>query len=356
MASGELASPPYSRRVLTPLVVRALHFGSVLDRFLIVNVVSVAALTGLVFVLTTRLAVCASSDPQRSNAAGVIAASLVVLNPFVWHVIWTYPALTDELSLALGLGWLLVLTGTRTWVSWLSIPLAVLTVLCREAWGPPMLLALFACWLLLPARRALEATNAAVVLAAGVATLHMPMVPGPLTDSFATVARRQLDAHFTTTEGLARFLWMGAAGLGFVVLLGVVMRKAPGTRSLAGVVLALAAGHIVMAVLGGTDTDRILVPAAALLTALALGAVARVRAADPALAVAVLASLAVWQPWHRVSSDPNLWLKTFGVHAIAWEDMRAKLSGDALLLCIVVLIAAGLIVRASSVNAPSTRR
>lgn len=352
MAAGELAFPPYSRRPLTPLLVHSLHFGSVLDRFLIVNLLAAAVATVLVFFLTRRLAV--GSGMQRANAAAVIAASLVALNPFVWHMAMTYPALTDNLALALGLGWLVVLTGSRPW---LSVALAPLTVLCREAWAPPILLALVVCWLVLPALRELWATNAALVIAAGLAALNMPELPGGQTRSFVTVANEQLRDHFTTQQGLSRFLWMSAAGLGFVVLLVVVRRQETRTRSLTAVAVALAGGHIAMAVVGGTDTDRLLVPAFAILTAVALGAVARVRAADPALAVAILASLAVWHPWRIVNPSPAFWLRSFGVHAIPWVEMREELNRGVRRLAIVAVIAGILAIvmlvsRRRSVNGP----
>ena len=344
MAAGRLVAEPFSRRPVAPLLVRAIPAGSVIHRFMAVDVVSIAVAAGLLFVLTRRVARELCSDPRRSNAGGVVAASLLVLNPWVWHAAMTYPALTDPLSLALGLGWLVALVGNRPWM---SLALAGPTVLCREAWAPPMLLALVVCWFLMSDHRPVWVANAALVIEASALALNLPrlQVPGP---SYTTVANTQIQEHFATFQGFARFSWMAAAGLGFVALLGVVLmpvawRRGAGARALIGVVLALAAGHVVMAVLGGSDMDRLLVPAAALLTAVTVGTVARFRTLDAAAAVAVLASLIVWQPWRRVPADPKLWLNTFGIHAISWNEMRAKLIEDLQLLLLLVLTVAAIV-------------
>src|SRR5581483_774671 len=247
MAMGHRGILPYNRRILTPAIVRLLHFGPVTARFLMLDAVALFASAALTFALVRRLALRRRSTAGRAASAGVVAASLVLLAPSTWHLAFSYPALTDETALALGLAWIALVDSRH----WSSIAFAAAVTLCREAWGPPIMIGMAVAVVLCPRNRRLWFGNiAASVLALGVGFTQPVSGIGFSGPSGLPLVGHMLRVHFSSPHGVAIAVWMTVSGLGFVCGLlprfGATAYPDRITRVIAGVAL----GHFLLAYIG----------------------------------------------------------------------------------------------------------
>ena len=295
-ARGERIAPPYSRRPLVPLLVRGLRVGTVLDRFVAVNLIGLAVAAWLVGVLVLRLA----GDAARSRAlpAAVVAGCLVLLQPLTVHGAFAYPAATDSVALALALGWLVLLLGGRPW---LSLPVAVLLVLTREAWGTVVVAVVVVDALLDRSRWRLAVATSFACAGAVLVDFLQPSVGTSM--STVQVVKTWLRAHFGSGGGLARLVWMTVTGLGLVPLLLVARSSWRVPRRPLALLLTAALLNAVLAVIGGNDTARLLLPTMALALVLALAAVARSPRLDLPLVALALGCVALWRPWSVAPTD-----------------------------------------------------
>jgi hypothetical protein len=303
-ARAERIAPPYSRRPLVPLLVRALRLGSVLDRFLVVDLVALAVAAWLVGVLVLRLA--GEASRSRALAAAVVAGCLVLLQPLTVHAAIAYPAQTDSVALALALAWLALLLGGRPW---LSLPVAVLLVLARESWGPVVVAVVVVDALLDRSRWRLAVVTSVAALGAVAVDLVQPFAGTSM--SAVQVVKTWLRAHVGSGGGLARLFWMTLTGLGLVPLLLVARSSWRVPRRPLALLATAALANAVLAVVGGNDTARLLLPTMAVALALALAAVARAPRLDLPLVALAVGCVALWRPWTVAPTDVDGFLAYF---------------------------------------------
>jgi hypothetical protein len=324
VAEGEAVPGPFSRRPLVPWLVRALSAGPVLDRFLAVDVVALGAAAALTALLVSRLA--PDAPRARRRGLGVVVACVLLLQPLTAHAAFAYPAQTDAVALALALGWLVLLLDRR----WASLPMAVLLCLAREAWGP-VVVAVVAVDVLLDRSRWRVAV-ATVAGAAGAVLVDLTRPTVGDAQSYPEVVRHWLATHLGSGGGAARLGWMVLTGLGLVPLL-LLARRVPRDRSLALLGTA-AAVNAVLAVVGGNDTARLLLPTFAVLLALTGAAVAREPRYDLALGLLVAGTLALWRPWTVPPTETTAFLGYFTPYYSAAGVFTRRLVLDATVACV----------------------
>lgn len=81
MATGSRGIAPFNRRILVPATVRALHFGTLAQRFRFVDLVSLAVIALGVGVLAGRLARSFGKSMSAARKAAVLAGALTLLAP-----------------------------------------------------------------------------------------------------------------------------------------------------------------------------------------------------------------------------------------------------------------------------------
>ncbi len=306
-AAGAEVNSPYSRRPLVPWLVQHDPWGGELQRFLTVDLVGVAVSAVLMALLVRRLCGQGVEAPRRS-AAALIGVCLLLLTPFALRFALTYPANTDEVSLALGLALVLVVLRERLW---LSVPVAFACTLAREQWGAVVVM-LAVLDLLWTRRRPLaRAALAGAGIGGLVFDFSRPNYGGE--PPMGAVVRQYLEAHFASLGGLEQTAWMAVTGFGLVPLLALVGRRRSAHRRDTFVVAVVSVLQIALAVSGGDDTARILMPGAILLTALAVAAVARARSPrrDAVLVALVAGTIAIWRPWVIAPVPGDAWLDWF---------------------------------------------
>ena len=317
MAEGHGAVSPFNRRVLAPFVVRNIHVDSVLHRFWMVDALSVVGAAILLGLICQRLL---DAHPARLHAA-VIAGALYLLNAWTWHIFVSYPALTDELAMVVLLGWLMAIL--RGWMA-IGGVLALLAVLAREAsFGPVFVAALVASWW---DRRAIASV---ITSAVGVVwVLALPAI-GPRNGIFSVI-QMSLHANLGTTGRITVTLWNLAFGLGFVCLLILARPSALGSSRDRIIIVSAVLPTIILAIVGGVDVDRIVLPAFALLTPLAVAMAVEANWLWP-LVFLEIASVLIWRPWNIVGASDPSFRSTFAVFDIPWAEERHRFLVDTLL-------------------------
>lgn len=343
MAKGSRVEEPFKMRILTPLIVRvtAPLGGTVVDRFLVVNVIAILLLMGLCGALAASLAVAVGCGRDRAITAGSVTAALCALNPWTWHFVLSYPALTDVVALTIGLGWAAAFTarGDR----WYAVPLAALAVLAREAWLLPILVTLVVAGRLYRRSRVFLVVNGVAAVAAYVAVFLAPSLESDYS-AFGEL-KQSLRANFTSGSGVLKLGWLVVFGLGFVWLC-LCARGSKVVRHERAVVLLLLAGlHFGLALVGGGDTDRLLLPSAMILSVVALARVAEDPRLDPLTGLLVAATVLIWRPWHIVTPDvPGFWA-FWGARDLTATQLVHRIMSDALLLVVPALGMLGWLVR-----------
>jgi hypothetical protein len=346
MARGQLAPTPFSRRPLTPELVHLLHVGPLLDRFLGVDLIMFVLAVTCTAALVRHL--CVGLSTARANSAAVIAASVTVTTPFTLHFLLTYRANSDISSLALGLLWLLLMLRKSPW----SALAAAGACLAREEWAPIVILACGVDLLDGRGRWRLDASNflaATVALAVDYWWPHTTQTSA----SMLQVMHEWFGAHFIAPGGLERLSWMLLVGLGIIPLLLIPALRAVARRDTL-LILTIAAGGIFLAIAGGDDTSRIVLPSAIALTVLAIASVAHAKKAvlDVALAVALVGSTLIWRPWSITPRATTAWLSFFEPYYLGNGSFDLRYNADTKITAIsvaIMIIAAS----ASFVHRPS---
>lgn len=341
MAKGHATILPYNHRVLTPWLVHLLEpvGGSILSRFLFIDLLAAALAAGAVAVLIHRF--------TDNRGAAVAGGALLLLNPWTWHISLSYPALTDETALALGLWWLVVVLGDR--LQPLAVPLAAAAVLARESWLAPIAVV---CLLLALDRTRDRRLLVATVIAAGGAGAYAFLrhsAPGAADwtgASFLPTARHWISSNFDGARNIARYVWFLAGGLGFFPLLlwgrfRVLFRDAR-RRAL----LAVAAVQILLATVGGGDTNRLLLPAFAVTLVLVIDLVHWRPDLRWAFALVAVATAAIWDPWRVTGPHQQQFIHAWGQRVLGWTAMDRIMLRDALVSAIPVAAAVLLVHRA----------
>jgi hypothetical protein len=317
MAAGHAGYSPFSRRVLVPWLVGLLHFGSVIDRFRIVDGVAVLGIAAIVAVLVLAVAreLGATRNATWWMAGG--AGAISVATPFAVRYVVFNPAYTDAVALAFGTAALATITwrpaGARVWVKRCAAAIfTALAVLSREAWLLPLVGATIVfgdgepgvAW-----TRRLEAMAPVAVVGAGAFLIDLlHPYAGPRYDQLAESATL-LERYLLHAGGTAALAWSLLFAVGLLPIWLVL--SAPRLRRLrqAPVSLAVAAAaliHMVQAALGGGEISRVAWPAGICMLVLAAGwtATAPRRAIGPAL-VALVGSLVIWRPWVVIHSTAD---------------------------------------------------
>ena len=304
MARGITAEHPYSRRLLLPALARALSWTGmrIPDAFLVLNLVAFV----VILVIAARLALYVADRAgvgQERWSFAVIAASLLVIAPLGFRWIWYYPALVDPAAAALGLAWLIVATSGDRRCHITAVVLAFLTVLCRDAWAPLIIITAIVILIVrIPRRRADLAVAGATVVAVGVALwlgARSPGLPNSVTDDTVGYARSQI-AHFTQTrQGLEELLFDLIFGLGLiplVLLTGGALRRRVGHDVRLTAAVSVAVATIVIAPPEGLDVSRYVLFGAAPIVFAFVARAGGSRRAAATLFILLAASAGFWRP------------------------------------------------------------
>lgn len=293
MARGEPGAPPFQRRVLMPALVRGLQGDDRLAGFRAVALSAVAAGavgTGLV---GARVARCCGAGRGPARLAGVLSGALVPAMPHGTRLAVQMPVFNDQLSVAAGTLWLLL--GPRRHP--LASPAAALAAgLTREQW---VLVVGTVLPLLGRSRPVLAAHLAALAIATGV-VLAQPAGPGSEVYPPRLALRR-----LASREGFVEVLWgLGFAGGLLPVLLPAALRqvrgRCGGCPTLAAL-LRVVAVQTALALVGGSDTPRLVHGALPFLTAATVGVAA--AEGDRRLAPVLAGTLALWRPLTRLAGS-----------------------------------------------------
>jgi hypothetical protein len=305
MARGAEAQGPFNRRVLAPFVVRLLHFGSVEARFLLLDFVGTILTAALAGVIAARIA-----DRRRPEAA-VITASIVLLFPFMWQLAVVYPVNTDISAAALGFAWVASIIRNRP--GWVAPPLlAAAAVLTRESWVVPIALA---CAVLAWSRRDIMwrmLPSVPAALAAFFFALSQPELPGPDTGFFGTF-KYWIHRDFGSFGDITLFAWFVIMGLGLTWLILVTRWRWVLGDWRRRTLLAVALGHAVLAVIGGGDTDRLLLDAGIALTAVAVAALADGQVPLAPFTALLAGTVILWRPWYVSLTSASGFLDYWGM-------------------------------------------
>ena len=339
MASGALATTPYSRRPLVPWIVRfVVRPGTLLERFLVVDIVALVVAAAVMGALVSHL----TRDVEhlwRRRSGIAVGMCILAVTPWTLRFSLSYPSNTDAGALALGLCFVLLVMRDRIW---LAVLVGFAACLAREEWG--VIVIVVAVVDLGCTRRRLLA-RASIVVAGVVGLLidfSLPNLGGepPMT----AVIAQWLTTHFLSASGLERTLWMVITGLGLVPLLALVHSHRVAHFRDAALIGAASVTLLGVAFAGGDDSERVMLPAAMLLTALALSMVVRARSTRLDLALLVLTggSIAVWRPWAVAPLPPTAWLTWFTPYYESSQvfDQRLTLDGS---LAAGALVLAGLL-------------
>ena len=293
MARGEPGAPPFQRRVLMPALVRGLQGDDRLSGFRAVALSAVAAGAIGTGLLGARVARSCGVGRSEARLAGVLSGALVPAMPHSTRMAVQMPVFNDQLSVAAGALWLLLGPSRR---HPLASPAALAAGLTREQW---ILVVGTVLPLLGRSRPVLAAHLAALAIATGV-VLAQPAGPGSEVYPPRLALRR-----LASREGFVEVLW----GLGFAngllpVLLPAALRRVRGRcadRPTLAALLRVVAAQTALALVGGSDTPRLVHGALPFLTAATVGVA--VAEGDRRLAPVLAGTLAGWRPLTRLAGS-----------------------------------------------------
>lgn len=293
MARGEPGAPPFQRRVLMPMLVRGLQGDDRLAGFRAVALSAVAAGAIVTGLLGARVACSCGAGRSEARLAGALSGALVPAMPHCTRMAVQMPVFNDQLSVAAGALWLLLGPCRR---HPLASPAALAAGLTREQW---VLVVGTVLPLLGRSRPVLAAHLTALAIATGV-VLAQPAGPGSEVYPPGLALRR-----LVSREGLVEVLW----GLGFTggllpVLLPAALRRVRGRCAdcpTLAALLRVAGVQTALALVGGSDTPRLLHGALPFLTAATVGVAAAER--DRRLAPVLAGTLALWRPLTRLAGS-----------------------------------------------------
>jgi hypothetical protein len=303
MARGEPGTRPFHRRVLMPAMVRGLqrarsrHDIDAPEAFRAVALASVAAGAIGTGLLAARVARCCGASRTRCRLAGTVAGALVPAMPHSTRMTVQIPMFNDQLAVALGALWLLLAPSPR---QPLAPPAALAAALTREQWG----LVVAAVLPVLRRSRALPAAHlAALGTAAGVVLTRQPAADSEVYPP--ALALRRLASRQGATE-IGWGLWF-TGGL-LPVLLPAALRQAAGYPALAAL-LRVVAVQTCLALVGGSDTPRLLYGGLPFLTASTVGVATANR--DPRLTPVLAGTMALWRPLTRLAGSERAYEEHF---------------------------------------------
>lgn len=342
MAEGGLAHAPYHRRFLLPFAVRAIDFGNVVSRFVVINIVACTAIAVLTGLLTRRFAGLLHASEERTRSAPLFAGALTGFSVYTWRYTFMVPVNTDVAGAALVLAWLLIVTARGSRISLLSPFVAAMAVMTRDMNGPSLLAAALALLLLGRNCRLLAFLNALAIAAAAYVTTLIPAVPGS-TSSIEQILLGTARANFGSLQGVVIYVWLVATGLGFVAILALpTLRWALRPVFTPAWVLVLS-GVLIASFFGGT-TDRYLLAPMAVLVAMAVAYVASSPRWDTALLLLSVASVALWRPWLELSGDVEQILRVYNPYIQPWSVNSSHLLLDLRNIAIGVVVVGALMV------------
>ncbi len=346
MAEGQLAPAPFSRRVLTPAIVSVLGLSGA-HGFAIANLIALAA----VLILGIALIADGARSPrartgQRVAAASALGALAIVGHRDTLHLYLSYPALTDLFALAflLAVVWCTARAPTgRRWAIG-AVTAAVLAALTRENAGLAIVAGAVASTAIGLVPRRLGALLAAGAAIATVIAVAAPsLAASPDGDSAGAIVRWATE-NFTTRDGFIRFVVMACIGLTPAAGLVIVAIRNLTLDRISTVAAVFAGAFTAISVLGGGDTDRILMPAGILAAIICLR-LASLGTLRLGLAAVVVAAGLAWQaPWVDVGSTLDDWLAFW---AIRVAPMGAVVTYGVVPIAVgaAVLLAAALMLR-----------
>lgn len=309
MARGAEAQAPFNRRVLSPFIVRLLHFGSVEARFLLLDFVCTVLTAAFAAVIAARIA------HRRRPEVAVITASIVLLFPYLWQISVTDPVLTDSAAAAVGFAW--VATMVRNRPGWVAPPLlAAAAVLTRESWAVPIVLA---CAVLAWSRRDIKwrmLPSVSAALVALVFALSQPALPPPansLSTGFLSVSKHWIEVNFASLGHILLFAWSVLTGLGLMWLILVTKWRWVLGDWRQRTLIAVALGNAVLAVIGGGDTSRLLLDAGIALAAVVAAAVADGQVPLVPFTVLLAGTVVLWRPWYVTPTSARAYLDFWGL-------------------------------------------
>jgi hypothetical protein len=323
MLRGETVPEPFSRRVLLAFLAKRVETDG-LAGFWVVGILSLLATVAVTMFVAWRLRPASSPAIAYRLVPALLVGATVLSARNTFHLMATYPALSDPLGLFLLVAVVaLVVAPRRPSTQLLLLPVCFLAPLAREELAPVIAVSLVLAaamrltpWLVAIAASAASGAGAAVAFsqpdtgAGRCTTASGSVVDCP--SSVASTIHFWLDWDFGSWDGLFRFVVMLLIAFGpFVLLAGAVRPRS--YRSPAVWIFAVAAIFTVASIFSGGDTDRLLTPAG-LLLALALAvALARSEEGLLALSVGVVAWVIAQDPLHAVGSDDTSWLSFFGL-------------------------------------------
>lgn len=326
MAEGGRGDAPYQRRFLLPLVVRAMHFGNVVTRFLAVDLLACAAIAICTSILTRRFAGILGAPKDRARAVSIISGALTVFAVYPLRFTLMVPVNTDVAGAALVLAWLVIVTTPNIKCAWLSPFVVAAAVMTRDMNGPALLAATLVMLLLSgPDRRRVAAVNALTIAMAAFATTLVPAVPG--TSSSVVHLLHLTSKSLRSIQGMVVYGWLVLTGVGLVALLALPTLRWVGKPVFAPAWALILTGGAVGTAIGGT-VDRYLLPPLIVLVALAAAYVASQPRWDLALIVLSGASIALWRPWLAMSGDVHRILRAYDAYIQPWSVNRSHIGLD----------------------------
>jgi hypothetical protein len=173
-----------------------------------------------------------------------------------------------------------------------------------------------------------------VAVAAFLAALLQPSLPGGVDAGFVDTARFWLAHNFGGKQDIARLVWFLGNGLGFMCLMLVRHPRRLFADWRREVLLAIAVTHALFALIGGGDTDRLLLTTGIVLTALAVAQLADRELPVLPFVLLEAASVLMWRPWHSSGPTPAAYVHYWAMRAAPWapHGMRARILLDARLI------------------------
>jgi hypothetical protein len=326
VARGQLAPEPFNRRPLVPLLVRLVQPGGVVSGFRFWSLLALGLLVAGVAKLTADLTRIVA-EPRRARTAGIIAASLVLLMPHGVRLAWIYPVLTDIASMALGVGWLVVLSSR--WPK-LAPLVALMAILCREQWALPVLLV--GAWLLLRRQRTSGWIHIGVAVAGALVVVRWPH-----TGRSRAMTIQQTASHFVEENGW----WSLLVIVGLLGALYVTSRPRTASPSPTEVPLVLvSSAQIAVGMVGGSDVPRLVAGALPFLICLALAWSSRTTFTLIRLAVVTAGLLLLWRVWRLPSASAARYREFYRPFDIPAQELRVVVDMFFCLAIIVSLIVA----------------
>jgi hypothetical protein len=334
MAAGRTGHVPYSRRVVEPLIVRALP-GALGAGFRAVEIVGLLVAAALSVLLALRIATRLHvTDAAHRVAIAVTVFAAALITPHALRLAISVPVLVDHGAMASGLIWLTLLTARRRWANVAAIPAAALAVGTREVWAMVIIPVALVALLLDRRQAALAAGSIVAAIATLAVTLSLHSKPGFVDNSISAQVHTALKARFSDANAIwltALYLVSAVGLIPFVIVLRPPfswLRREIAQRVDLTAPLLLLAGAIFLVtspfVGGGNDMPRIAYPATVLVWIFAVPWLIAHRSLWLAGLVLAVGTVLIWQPAHALIAKPLDYGRFYlgRPYAFAYPDAR----------------------------------